>query len=279
MPDAAPPIIRTVGVLALQGDFAEHVASFASLARRGWRAVEVRTPSELAACSALVLPGGESTAQGLLAERQGLLAPLRAWVAAGRPVWGTCAGLVLLADRLDARSTKIGGQPTLSPAGGDGGGGGGGASSLDITVARNWFGAQKSSFEAPLELADGVDAAAAAAGLGAAALPRLRAAGVFIRAPAVLALGPRAAPLAWVRRPAADVRGDVRGELLFAAPGAEAAGAGAGAGDDGRIVVAVRQGATLGTAFHPEISGSTAWHAFFLAVVAEPALSAGGAAS
>jgi len=268
MPDAAPPIIRTVGVLALQGDFAEHVASFASLARRGWRAVEVRTPSELAACSALVLPGGESTAQGLLAERQGLLAPLRAWVAAGRPVWGTCAGLVLLADRLDARSTKIGGQPTLSPAGA-----GAGASSLDVTVARNWFGAQKSSFEAPLELADGVDAAAAAAGLGAAALPRLRAAGVFIRAPAVLALGPRAAPLAWVRRPAADVRGDVRGELLFAPPGSAAGAAGAD-DDDGRIVVAVRQGAALGTAFHPEISGSTAWHAFFLAAVAEPYLAA-----
>jgi 5'-phosphate synthase pdxT subunit len=86
-----------LGVLALQGDFREHIAVFAQL---GVAAIEVRTAAELAQCGALVLPGGESTAQGLIAQRCGLLAPLAAFVSSGRPVWGTCAGLVLLADRL-----------------------------------------------------------------------------------------------------------------------------------------------------------------------------------
>lgn len=273
---------RVVGVLALQGDFAEHVSSFGALGRPGWRAVEVRTPEELAQCAALVLPGGESTAQGLLAARQGLLAPLRAWVAEGRPVWGTCAGLVLLADRVAAASQKPGGQPSLSPAApADPAGASAGlsitptqqnatvlsdtASSLDISLTRNWFGSQRSSFEAPLELAPEL--------AGSAAAPGLRAAGVFIRAPAVLEVGPRARAIAWVERPA----GDVTGSSLFSESGAKAAEAGAAGGAPAasrRVVVAVRQGPALGTAFHPEISVSTAWHEYFLQEVAEPLLAA-----
>ena len=83
-----------VGVLALQGAFREHVEL---LRRLGHDAVEVRLPTDLDGLDALILPGGESTTMGKLMERFGLREPLRAFAASGRPVWGTCAGMILLA--------------------------------------------------------------------------------------------------------------------------------------------------------------------------------------
>src|SRR5262245_45298845 len=96
-----------VGILALQGDVAEHAAT---LRRAGARPVDVRLPGQLDAIDGLIIPGGESTTIGKLMVEWGLLEPLRRRIAAGLPVWGTCAGAILLArDVLDA----LPGQPLL----------------------------------------------------------------------------------------------------------------------------------------------------------------------
>ena len=92
--------------------------------------VEVRKPEQLDAVQGLIVPGGESTTMGLIAQRWGLVDPLRKWVREGRPIWGTCAGLILLADR--AEGQKQGGQPLIG--------------GLDVTVNRNYFGRQVDSF-------------------------------------------------------------------------------------------------------------------------------------
>ena len=181
-----PPSPLVFGVLALQGGFLEHVSHLRRLGVRAERVLSVRTPEQLARVDALVIPGGESTAIGNLAAQAGLLEPLREWVRARRPTWGTCAGLVMLAER--AEGTKAGGQPLLG--------------GLDATVSRNFFGAQLASFEAPLEVAEAEAAALRDAGdsAGAAAPPAF--VGVFIRAPAILEHGAGVTPVAWVSRAA-----------------------------------------------------------------------------
>lgn len=85
----------TIGVLALQGAFAEHINHLGRI--EGVRAIAVRTPEQLEICQGLVIPGGESTAIALGAERGGLLEPMRRWVREGKPTWGTCAGMIMLA--------------------------------------------------------------------------------------------------------------------------------------------------------------------------------------
>jgi 5'-phosphate synthase pdxT subunit len=139
-----------IGVLALQGDFAEHIAM---LRRIGVETREVRLPRELEGLDGLILPGGESTTIGKLAVAFGLMEPIRALAASGRPIWGTCAGMILLArEALDGMP----GQPLLAL--------------MDITVVRNGFGRQVDSFEVDLEVP-------------ALGEPPFR--GVFIRAPYV----------------------------------------------------------------------------------------------
>jgi 5'-phosphate synthase pdxT subunit len=129
-PASAPPVI---GVLALQGDVREHLAA---LRGQGAEPVAVRRPEELAAVDGLVVPGGESTTMVKLADRFGLLGPLRDAVRAGLPAYGSCAGMILLADRiLDAPAD----QETIG--------------GLDVTVRRNAFGRQVDSFESEVELA------------------------------------------------------------------------------------------------------------------------------
>ena len=118
-----PPI----GVLALQGDVREHLRLLTGL---GVPAVAVRRESELAAVAGLVLPGGESTTMIRLARTFELVEPLRARIADGMPAFGTCAGMILLADRM------LDGAPGQETLGG-----------LDITVRRNAFGRQVDSFE------------------------------------------------------------------------------------------------------------------------------------
>jgi 5'-phosphate synthase pdxT subunit len=143
-----------VGVLSLQGDFREHLFA---LEECGVVASTVRRPSELAAVDALVLPGGESTAIANLARSFDLFDQLKARIAAGMPVYGSCAGMILLADRvLDAAV----GQETFG--------------GLDITVRRNAFGRQVDSFETDLEFTGITN-------------PPIRA--VFIRAPWVESVG------------------------------------------------------------------------------------------
>ncbi|NUQ56405.1 MAG: pyridoxal 5'-phosphate synthase glutaminase subunit PdxT, partial [Dehalococcoidia bacterium] len=98
---------RTVGILALQGDFREHREM---LERMGHRAVEVRKTAQLESLDALIIPGGESTTIARLILSNGFQGPLRAFCATGRPVWGTCAGAILLArdvDRLDRPGIEV----------------------------------------------------------------------------------------------------------------------------------------------------------------------------
>lgn len=188
-----------VGVLALQGDFREHLAVLRGL---GADAVPVRRPAELDEIEGLVIPGGESSVMDKLSRAFGLAGPLRDAIAAGLPVYGTCAGLIMLADRvLDG----IAGQQSLG--------------GLDVSVRRNAFGSQVDSFETDLEIP----------AVGGEPMHA-----VFIRAPIVEEVGPKATALARV--------------------------------DDGRVV-AVEQGNLLGTSFHPEITGDTRFHEYFLAKV------------
>lgn len=121
----------TIGVFALQGDVREHVRMLESC---GATAVSVRRAEELAAVDGLVLPGGESTTMYKLATTFGLLEPLRQRLAEGMPALGTCAGMIMLADRIEA---GIAGQETLG--------------GLDVVVRRNAFGRQVDSFEADLD--------------------------------------------------------------------------------------------------------------------------------
>src|ERR1700712_115461 len=124
----------TVGVLALQGDFREHIAVLTSL---GADAVGVRRPSELSAVSGLIIPGGESSVMDKLSRLFDLAEPLKDAIRSGLPVWGTCAGLIMLADTvLDG----IDGQESLG--------------GLDIAVRRNAFGSQKESFEVDIDIAE-----------------------------------------------------------------------------------------------------------------------------
>lgn len=128
----------TVGVLALQGDVREHLLALRTL---GVRAIAVRRVSELEDVDGLIIPGGESTTMDKLLEIFDLARPIRSRIASGLPVFGSCAGMILLADRL------VGGGPGQRTIGG-----------LDITVRRNAFGRQVNSFEQDLwvsELSDG----------------------------------------------------------------------------------------------------------------------------
>lgn len=143
-----------IGVLAIQGDVREHVHALES---SGARAQIVGSPTDLDEVSGLVIPGGESTTMSLLAVRDGLLDPLREARQGGMPMYGSCAGMIMLADRvLDAR-------PDQQTIGG-----------LDVTVRRNAFGRQVDSFETDISVE----------GLGDPPFPA-----VFIRAPWVESVG------------------------------------------------------------------------------------------
>lgn len=186
-----------IGVLAIQGDFAEHAAM---LKRLGATSVEVRLPQQLDGLNGLIIPGGESTTIGKLAVDFGLMDPLREF-SMNRAIWGTCAGAIFLSR--DARRS----QPLLNI--------------MDITVQRNAFGRQVDSFEADLDIE----------ALNPAAQDSTPYHAIFIRAPII-----------------DSVFGDAR--VLSSLP-------------DGRIVAA-QQGKILATSFHPELTGDSRFHEFFL---------------
>jgi 5'-phosphate synthase pdxT subunit len=150
--------VSVVGVLALQGAFRAHVERLRSL---GAQAVEVRTPERLSAVSGLVMPGGESTTMSNLLASAELFGPIAERIAGGMPVFGTCAGMILLADKiLDGRDDQLH------------------FGVLDVTVRRNGYGRQVASFETDLDLDPSLS-------LGGGPFH-----GVFIRAPRVEAVGP-----------------------------------------------------------------------------------------
>lgn len=143
-----------IGVLALQGDFREHVHA---LRRLGIETIEARLPQHLSGLDGLILPGGESTTVGKLAVDYELLGPLRDLAATGMPMWGTCAGLILLGRDVGREQPLIG--------------------ALDVTVERNAFGRQVDSFEVDLVIP-------------ALTEPQRPFHAIFIRAPRIIRVGP-----------------------------------------------------------------------------------------
>ena len=156
-----------IGVLALQGDFREHIKAITAC---GHEAIAVRRVSELDQCQALILPGGESTTIALLARKFELIEPLKNRIAQGMPTYGSCAGMILLADRI---VDGVEGQETFG--------------GIDMTVRRNAFGRQVDSFESELDFAG----------------HQLRA--VFIRAPWVEDLGSEVEVISTVKTPAGEM--------------------------------------------------------------------------
>jgi 5'-phosphate synthase pdxT subunit len=186
--------MHKVGVLALQGDFREHIEA---LRAAGAEPRAVRRPAELEGLDALIIPGGESTTIRRLLAAYELADPIRARAESGFPVYGTCAGCILLAHEVDGTPA-----PPLGL--------------MDIGVTRNAYGRQIDSFEVDLPVP-------------ALGEEPLRA--VFIRAPRIDRVGPEV---------------DVLARL-----------------DDG-TVVAARQGNLLVTTFHPELTGDSRFHRYFL---------------
>jgi len=182
-----------IGVLALQGDFREHIETLRVI---GVQAIEIRKPDDLSKIAGLIIPGGESTVIDKLSKIFSVREPLIKLIQSGFPVFGTCAGLIMLANKI------IDGTPTQESFGG-----------LDIEVRRNAFGSQVDSFEADVEFADSGYVHVA-----------------FIRAPIVTALGSEVETLAKF----------------------------------GSDIVAVRQDNLLGISFHPEVTGVTAVHEYFI---------------
>ena len=187
-----------VGVFALQGDVREHLQLLTSL---GVESIEVRNAEQLASCDGLIIPGGESTTISKLIDIFGLRDDLLAYIAQDNPVYGTCAGMIMLATEvLDEAS----GQQSLK--------------AMDISVRRNAFGSQLDSFEASVEFAGSPVQVA------------------FIRAPIVERVGENV---------------QVLSKLSTGA------------------IVAVREGNLLATSFHPELTGDSAVHEYFLGMISK----------
>lgn len=187
-----------VGVFALQGDVREHLQLLTSL---GVESIEVRNAEQLASCDGLIIPGGESTTISKLIDIFGLRDDLLAYIAQDNPVYGTCAGMIMLATEvLDEAS----GQQSLK--------------AMDISVRRNAFGSQLDSFEALVEFAGSPVEVA------------------FIRAPIVERVGENVQVLSKVSTGA---------------------------------IVAVREGNLLATSFHPELTGDSAVHEYFLGMISK----------
>jgi len=196
-----------IGVLAIQGAVREHLHL---LEEAGAHAIPIRHASDVASVSGIVLPGGESTTISKLAVIDGLMDPLRVAASSGMPMYGSCAGMILLADRI------LDGRPDQETIGG-----------IDMTVRRNAFGRQVDSFEGGIDL-EGIDGGP---------FP-----GVFIRAPWVEEIGPQV-----------EVIGRV--------------GSGSAAGR----IVAVRDRNLIATSFHPELTGDTRVHQYFVEMVRQAA--------
>ena len=215
----------TIGVFALQGDVREHLAA---LAEFDVIARPVRRPSELDDVHALIIPGGESTTMSKLAIEFGLFEPVAARVEEGMPVYGSCAGMIMLATQV------LDGRPDQRTFAG-----------IDMTVRRNAFGRQVDSFEAPVVLDEIGDEPFHA---------------VFIRAPWVEKVGDGVSVLGRVPMSGPVTRVGTMSTTDHVAVG-DVPDAAAGR------IVAVRQGNLLATSFHPEITGDLRVHRYFVELV------------
>lgn len=227
----------TVGVLALQGAFKEHI-QLLEQATKGYANqielsfVEVRTPAQLSSCDALIVPGGESTSMSLIAERTHMLEPLSDYISSKKPIWGTCAGLIFLSKQI------VNGRPGQKVLG-----------ALDIQVKRNAFGRQLDSFEQDLDFRSFIP--------DVDAFPT-----IFIRAPVVSKIletnyNKEFIPIQKLVEDNAEIifsskkfTNESPVKILHQL--------------DNGLVVAVRQGNILGTSFHPELTDDHRFHKWFL---------------
>ncbi|XP_048325130.2 probable pyridoxal 5'-phosphate synthase subunit PDX2 isoform X2 [Ziziphus jujuba] len=210
-----------VGVLALQGSFNEHIAA---LRRLGVKGVEIRKPEQLENVGSLIIPGGESTTMAKLAEYHNL----------GLSSWQTKLRVGFSLFYFLLYRQKTGGQELVG--------------GLDCTVHRNFFGSQIQSFETELSVPE------LASKEGGAEFYR----GVFIRAPAILDVGPDVLVLA-------DY--SLSSKELDSIAALQAQNQEENAWSGKKVIVAVRQGNLLGTAFHPELTADTRWHSYFLRMI------------
>jgi 5'-phosphate synthase pdxT subunit len=190
------PSVKTIGVLAMQGAYHKHCMMIESL---GTRAIEVRTAEDMARISGLIIPGGESTVMSKLLARNGLIEPLKEKALDGMPVFGTCAGMIMLAKEVDDFNLPL---PGL----------------MNITVHRNAYGRQLESFEASFPVH----------GLGGEPVT-----GIFIRAPKIIRCGASVEILAEYEN----------------------------------VPVLVKENNLLASSFHPELTGDSRIHSFFLSMI------------
>lgn len=215
-----------IGVLALQGDFREHLRAVEEAGASG---VGIRRPSELDGLDGLIIPGGESTAIDKLARAFELADPLKERIRGGLPVYGSCAGMILLADEIADPATDLSGKPQQTFGG------------MNITVRRNAFGRQRESFETDLDF-KGLEFSATESGVAPVHA-------VFIRGP-------------WVERVGAGV------EILAQVEPADPEHASHAASLPGTArIVAVRSGHLLATSFHPEVTGEKRVHELFIRMI------------
>jgi len=267
----------TIGVLALQGAFEEHQQLLESL---GCNTVQVKVPSQLEGLDGIVFPGGESTAMGLIGKQTGIWEALQEFTQT-KPTWGTCAGMILLAEKCVGASAVI--ENGQSLIGG-----------MDILVCRNYFGSQISSFEMATPPPPNCE--------NGESFP-----GVFIRAPAILAAGSDVEILGKVLATPCRTAGAVLRELdekiakgedvsmmkVVGDPWVNKLDSmapshceekktdihlstetlklpGAADGSEAReVICAVKRRHILCTAFHPEITNDLRWHSFFVDMVKE----------
>lgn len=269
--------MAVIGVLAIQGAVEEHVKLIENI---GSKAKEIRVPDDINEVDGIILPGGESTAMAIIGEESGLFRALKTYVKENRPIWGTCAGMILLSDH--AIMQRKGGQSLVG--------------GLNAHVCRNFFGSQIASCVLPITMHDSIDIEEEdnhdETKSTCSTSDRSIFTGVFIRAPAILEVGSEVKVLASLS--AKPHRSAINEVKTFYA-NIKKSGDGnrvevmeercmkrsrsnddvvktddVAADDDDEdfnVYVAVKQGNILATAFHPELTNDTRWHMYFMKMI------------
>lgn len=252
-----------IGVLAIQGAVSEHCSSVEHL---GAKVKQMKMPVDFENIDGIILPGGESTTMAIIGEEYGIFPLLKSWVEEGKPIFGTCAGMILLSDY--AIKQKNGGQSLVG--------------GLNVHVCRNFFGSQIYSRQVEINGSISMNSNAANDSTSnetniESETPLTSFPAVFIRAPAIISAGPEVDVLAkMTAKPHTSARDEVI-SLLHSTSSEIDDESVALEGDRKRtrtdsddmvdIIVAVRQNNILATAFHPELTKDTRWHKLFLDMV------------
>ena len=266
-----PPLI---GIFAIQGAVEEHANC---IKKCGGHVKEIRMPKDFDGIDGIILPGGESTTMAIVGERWGLFPKLRDWVSENKPIWGTCAGMILLSDHAIKQSDD--GQSLVG--------------GLDVQVCRNFFGSQMQSCDMEIKMDPSMTTTDERKVLNGEMGTKCQA--IFIRAPAILSVGPDVEVLASVEaRPHVsakaavlklieeekvlnDKTNDKKRRISTHRPVMDAeksttshsgpSGNFGEADEQVEVFVAVQKGNILATAFHPELTDDIRWHQYFMHMV------------